>query len=272
MPEGGRRDEGPHPGATQDVPHLLRTVEVDDGHHRRPQQGGGVEGDGGLRPVGQLERHRVARSHPPFGQRPRQPQRARPQLAERARPGPRPRMDPEFLVGMSGECLVEQVPEGPVVPQPLGQPAPLELGRDRPERPPGRVDGIGRGAGRGHAHGARTTRASRTSTATVRDGTGGAVGGGADRSAATWASRSAMRLPPLDEPHPPGVGGVGGECVVDAAGLRPGGGDLRRLLLQEPDAVPGLDLEDSEHDDHGGSFPRLSAPGRSARPRNRTLR
>ena len=62
-----------HPGPAKDVADLLRSVEVDDGHHHRPEEGGGVEGDGRLDPVRQLERDRVARTDPPVGQGPGQP-------------------------------------------------------------------------------------------------------------------------------------------------------------------------------------------------------
>ena len=129
LPERGRGDEGPHPGATQDVAHLLRPVEVDDGDHGRTQQGRGVEGDGGLRPVGQLERHRVTRSHPALGQRAGQPQRTRPQLAERARPGTRPRVDPE-LAGPGG-WPVPRRPGARGSGRPTG-PRPASAARARP--------------------------------------------------------------------------------------------------------------------------------------------
>ena len=128
-PNGGRGDQHPHPGPAEDVADLLRSVEVDDGDHHRPEEGGGVEGDRRLHPVGQLERHRVARAHPPGGQGPGQTPGPPVQVAERAPPGPGARVDPEGLVGVAGERLVELVTQGPVVPETVGEPALLERRR-----------------------------------------------------------------------------------------------------------------------------------------------
>ena len=133
--EGGRGDQHPHPGPPQDVPDLLGAVEVDDGDDHRPEEGGGVEGDRRLHPVGELEGHRVAGADPPGGQAVGQAPRPAVEVGEGARPGPVGRVDPEGLVGVDAEGLVEPVAQGPVVPQPRLEPPALEVGGHGAEGP-----------------------------------------------------------------------------------------------------------------------------------------
>ena len=83
-PEALRRDQGPHPGAPQDVGDLLGPVEMDDGGHHGAEVGGGPEAHGGLGPVGKLEGHHVAGADAPGRQPARQPAGPGEQLPEGA--------------------------------------------------------------------------------------------------------------------------------------------------------------------------------------------
>ena len=62
LAHGGHDDQRPGPTLAQDEADLLGPVEVDDGDKGDAEHGAGIEGDGGLDPVGQLEGHHVARS------------------------------------------------------------------------------------------------------------------------------------------------------------------------------------------------------------------
>ena len=69
----GHDDEGARSALAQDEPDLLGSVEVHDRHDRHAEDGAGVERDGGLHPVRQLEGDDVARAEAvgAAGRRPR---------------------------------------------------------------------------------------------------------------------------------------------------------------------------------------------------------
>ena len=273
VPERGRGHQDPHPGAAQDVADLLRSVEVDDGDHHRPQEGGGVEGR--RRPPTQLGSWNATGSPGPTPRSASAPasRRARsPQLPERPRPRP-------------------QSASGSGTPGRRGRPAPRRAGARGSGRPTARSASQRRSssggtvrsdhrrrAARAHglggqAHGGWTARASRTSMATVREGTGGRSGEPATaRQRGDVGLEVGHVLPPLDEAHPAGVVGVGGERVVEAPGLGPGGGDLRVPSRPGTARGRGVDLDDPEHDDHDDSLPRSAVSGPTGSAPHRRLR
>ena len=85
LPDTRHDDERPGAALAEDEAELLGPVEVHDRHQRHAEHAAGVEGDGRVDPVGQLEGHHVARPEPERAQarrrraatprRPRRPSR-----------------------------------------------------------------------------------------------------------------------------------------------------------------------------------------------------
>ncbi len=131
-------DEGPGPALAQDEADLLGPVEVDDRHQGDAEHGAGVEGDGRLDPVGQLEGDHVARARARgrAGRRPRAAPPRRPRRPCRGRVGRRP--DAEAPARVLEEAVAQELPERAVVPGALGPVALGQLGRHRAQLEAGR--------------------------------------------------------------------------------------------------------------------------------------
>ena len=64
------------------------------------------------------------------------------------------------------------------------------------------------------------------------------------------ADQGVLGLPPLEDPHPAGVGQVGAEDVLDAARLTPGGEHPVPAPGQELVPLPRIHVERPGHDQH----------------------
>ena len=138
------RDDHQRPGAAlaEDEAQLLGTVEVHDRHQRHPEHGAGVEGDGRVDPVGQLEGHDVARTEPERAQAAGHAQRLLVDLAHgsEVRMGRRPNAEAPGRVLQEG--VAQELPECAVVPGALGQIARRQLVRHRAQLERGHADSM----------------------------------------------------------------------------------------------------------------------------------
>ena len=131
LPDARHHDQCPRPALAQDETDLLGPVEVHDGDEGDPEHGAGVEGDGGLHPVGQLEGDDVARAEPERAQAGGHPQGLVVDVADRPEVGVRGRPDPEAPRRVLEQRVAEELAQGAVVPGALG---PVALGQVRRHR------------------------------------------------------------------------------------------------------------------------------------------
>ena len=138
------RHDHQRPGAAlaEDEAQLLGTVEVHDRHQRHPEHGAGVERDGGVDPIGQLEGDDVARSEPERAQAAGHAQRLLVDLAHgpEVRVGRRPNAEAPRRVLQEG--VAQELPERAVVPGALGPVARRQLVRHGAQLEGGHADSM----------------------------------------------------------------------------------------------------------------------------------
>ena len=135
-------DQRPGPALAEDEADLLGAVEVHDRHQRHAEHGAGVEGDGRLDPVGQLEGDDVARTEPEGAQPAGHAQRLLVDLADGPEVGVGGRPDAEAARRIVEEAVAQELPERAVVPGALGQVPLGQRGRHRAQIPGRHADSM----------------------------------------------------------------------------------------------------------------------------------
>ena len=131
LPDARHRDQRPRPALPQDETDLLGSVEVHDGDEGDPEHGAGVEGDGGLHPIGQLEGDDIPRAEPERAQAGGHPQGLVVDGADRPEVRVRGRPDPEAARRVLEQRVAEELAQRAVVPGAL---RPVALGQVRRHR------------------------------------------------------------------------------------------------------------------------------------------